>query len=161
MRSGGIYKLAKYFRLSAGMSSLLRLIMDSREYRLRKSNKGIQPDRSLIHTYRIYVAGQAQDIFMRSFAGDIDIFAEIFDREIYANARIHPGEVNNIIDLGANIGLASLYFLNKCPHARVVAVEPDPSNFELLSRNLQPFLLHEQVTLLPGAVAAEAGTLSL
>jgi FkbM family methyltransferase len=39
-----------------------------------------------------------------------------------------------IIDGGANIGIASLYFLNQYPTARLVAVEPSPANFEDLAR---------------------------
>src|ERR1700683_3931674 len=41
-----------------------------------------------------------------------------------------------IIDGGANIGIASLYFLNRYPGARVVAVEPHPANFEICRKNL-------------------------
>jgi FkbM family methyltransferase len=40
-----------------------------------------------------------------------------------------------IIDGGANIGLTSLFFANKYPGARIVAVEPDGGNFDLLREN--------------------------
>lgn len=40
-----------------------------------------------------------------------------------------------ILDIGANIGLASLWFKRRYPQARIVAVEPDPESFALLRRN--------------------------
>jgi FkbM family methyltransferase len=44
-----------------------------------------------------------------------------------------------IIDCGANNGYASVYFLHHFPEARVIAVEPDPSNAELCRRNVRQF----------------------
>lgn len=44
-----------------------------------------------------------------------------------------------IIDLGANCGLSSLWFLTHFPDAMVIYVEPDRSNFDAARRNLSPF----------------------
>jgi FkbM family methyltransferase len=43
--------------------------------------------------------------------------------------------VDVVMDLGANTGLASIFFAQQFPRARVIAVEPDPDNFRLLQRN--------------------------
>ena len=59
-----------------------------------------------------------------------------------------------IIDAGANIGIASLYFLHQYPNARIVAIEPHPGNSELLRKNLAPYA--ERVTLLPKAPYGKA-----
>jgi FkbM family methyltransferase len=40
-----------------------------------------------------------------------------------------------IVDAGANIGMATLYFANQFPEARIIAIEPEPSNFCMLKRN--------------------------
>jgi FkbM family methyltransferase len=64
-----------------------------------------------------------------------------------------------IIDGGANIGIASLYFLNEYPAARIVAVEPSPANFEILRKNLAPYA--ERVTLIQGAIWKNSGRLLL
>lgn len=45
-------------------------------------------------------------------------------------------EPATLIDCGADIGLFSLGLLARAPLARVIAFEPDPSAFEILSRNL-------------------------
>lgn len=44
-----------------------------------------------------------------------------------------------IVDAGANIGLASIYFASKYPGAKILAIEPEQSNFELLKRNVEPY----------------------
>lgn len=64
-----------------------------------------------------------------------------------------------IIDGGANIGMASLYFLNRYPNSRVIAVEPDPANFELCRRNLAPY--GDRVRLIQGAIWKNKNSLSL
>ena len=40
-----------------------------------------------------------------------------------------------IVDVGANIGITSIYFANRYPEARIIAVEPEASNYEILVRN--------------------------
>lgn len=44
-----------------------------------------------------------------------------------------------IIDCGANIGLATLYFKQVWPNAEVIAIEPDPSIFNCLNDNINNF----------------------
>ncbi|MDR3457772.1 MAG: FkbM family methyltransferase [Verrucomicrobiae bacterium] len=44
-----------------------------------------------------------------------------------------------IIDAGANIGLAAIFFANKFPDALVYALEPEESNFNLLKTNTAPY----------------------
>ena len=44
-----------------------------------------------------------------------------------------------IVDCGANIGLSALWFAHRFPDAIVVAVEPEPDNFALLTRNAAPY----------------------
>jgi FkbM family methyltransferase len=44
-----------------------------------------------------------------------------------------------IIDCGANIGIASLYFLHQYPDCRILAFEPEPAAYRLLERNLRPY----------------------
>jgi FkbM family methyltransferase len=42
-----------------------------------------------------------------------------------------------MVDCGAHIGCASLFFALRYPGARIVAIEPDKNNFEMLSANLE------------------------
>jgi len=59
------------------------------------------------------------------------------------------GQPKVIVDAGANIGLAAIYFANKYPDAKIIAIEPENSNFELLKNNteLYPGIIPEQAAL--------------
>lgn len=43
----------------------------------------------------------------------------------------------NIIDGGANIGLTTLYFHQNLPNAKIVCIEPDKDNFEMIKNNMR------------------------
>lgn len=62
---------------------------------------------------------------------------EIWEKEIYRF------ESNNktpyIIDCGANIGLSVIFWKHLFPDAKILAFEPDPQIFELLSENINTF----------------------
>jgi FkbM family methyltransferase len=60
-----------------------------------------------------------------------------------------------MIDLGANIGAVTLWAAHL--GARVIAVEPDPENLNLLALNLHNNIPTAQVTVLPVAVVPEPG----
>lgn len=65
------------------------------------------------------------------------LYREIFVSECYSPP-VPLGERPRILDLGANIGMASLYFLTRWPQASLTAFEPNPRAFTLLTRNLSP-----------------------
>jgi FkbM family methyltransferase len=62
-----------------------------------------------------------------------------------------------IVDLGANIGAATAFFLERFPSARVVAVEPDPTTYRKLAANVgrdaRVTLVHAAVTGRPSTYA--------
>jgi FkbM family methyltransferase len=62
------------------------------------------------------------------------LFKEVFLSEVYyfSTSSLTP----IILDCGANIGIATLYFKKLYPHARILAFEPDPAAFALLKRNI-------------------------
>jgi FkbM family methyltransferase len=71
-------------------------------------------------------------------SSDIEVFNQIFLFDEYACLRSIPA-VRWILDLGANAGYSSAWFLTCFPAARVIAVEPDPDNCDLCRRNLAPY----------------------
>ena len=74
---------------------------------------------------------------LRGGTSDIPTFEQIFVWDDYdLPVQITP---NFIIDGGANVGFASVYFANRFPQARIIAVEPDESNAEVLRRNTLPY----------------------
>jgi FkbM family methyltransferase len=51
-----------------------------------------------------------------------------------------PQPPRTIVDAGANVGMATLFYANRYPHAKIVAIEPEPSNFAALRKNVSPYL---------------------
>ena len=79
----------------------------------------------------------AHPIYLRIPTSDVATYKQVFvDREFDCRYGHEPGV---IVDAGANIGLASVYFANLFPGARIIAIEPESSNFEMLRRNVAPY----------------------
>lgn len=62
-----------------------------------------------------------------------------------------------IVDLGANIGVFTLWAAQEVPDAQIVAVEPFPATFERLLQNLRRNELNGRVVCRQAAVTAEDG----
>jgi len=72
---------------------------------------------------------------------------EVFTHDVYYTELDSP----IIIDAGAHIGLATLYFKKIYPHSKIWAVEPLTENFVLLEKNCQENIL-EDVTCIQAAL---------
>jgi FkbM family methyltransferase len=81
---------------------------------------------------------------------DVRTLNEIFFRHDYPDtgARV-------VVDVGANIGLASAYYLTRRPDTVVHAWEPVPANIARLTRNTSVF--GERIHVHPEALAPTAG----
>jgi FkbM family methyltransferase len=74
---------------------------------------------------------------LRPFTSDYYTFDQVFLRDQYnINFPFNP---STIIDAGANIGLASVYFSHRYPNARIVAVEPSKENFDMVLKNTRAY----------------------
>lgn len=63
-----------------------------------------------------------------------------------------------ILDLGANVGLSSLYFAKNWPEARIVAVEPSDGNIDAMSENVARF---PNITPIRAGVASRDGAIRI
>ncbi len=82
-------------------------------------------------------------IHLRKNTKDHETFDEVFIDNIY-NLPL-PIEPKTIIDAGANIGLASLFFKMKYPAAAIALIEIDSGNLEMIRKNLKH---HTNITIL-------------
>jgi len=73
-------------------------------------------------------------------------------------AKLEPEQVKVVLDIGANIGIAALYFAHHFPNATVHAFEPDPGNCEVLAQNAQAI---PRIRVHGFALGAEDGELEL
>jgi FkbM family methyltransferase len=85
------------------------------------------------------------------------IHSEVFEHEEYAFESDGPNPL--IIDCGAHIGLATVYFKQKHPGATVIAFEADERNVALLLKNVVSNELTD-VRVIPAALwSDESGTM--
>jgi len=67
------------------------------------------------------------------------VYREIFEDRCYLRHGIRLAEDATVIDIGANIGLFSLFVRNHCPRATVFAFEPSPVAFCALKANCEAY----------------------
>ncbi len=94
----------------------------------------------------------------RYSTSDLEGFEQIFVHKEYSpldNIR----DPTTIIDCGAYVGYSTVYFLNRFPNARVVAVEPDRENFLFSKSNLAPY--EDRVLLLHSAIWSRSAGLTV
>jgi FkbM family methyltransferase len=103
----------------------------------------------------------AAPLHVSAESGGVATYYEIVGRRIYAPVQAflpQPGQT--VVDVGANIGVFSLDAAGRVGGSgRVVAVEPHPLAFELLSRNLGPY--ERRTVLVNVACGARDGRLAL
>ncbi len=115
--------------LRPGVNFLVSLLTDRLSKGLPARPRGIR---------RLRLKGYKYPISYRLGTSDINVINQVFVKRQYECVAYEKG-ISLIIDCGANIGCASLFFLHQFPTARVIAVEPDPGNFAMCRRNLEPF----------------------
>ncbi|MDQ3622239.1 MAG: FkbM family methyltransferase [Verrucomicrobiota bacterium] len=101
-------------------------------------------------TFNIRTSGKILTVTVQT-GSDVAMFIEVFADEEYKLTGICP---KKIIDLGANAGLASLYFSSRYDQASILAVEPDPQNYDLLAKNVAG---HKNIRSFQGAVSNVPG----
>lgn len=75
--------------------------------------------------------------YLRVPSSDVHVYEQIFVAQEYRfDVRASPA---TILDAGANIGLASIYFANRFPEAKIIAIEPEDGNFQMLEMNVRPY----------------------
>jgi hypothetical protein len=94
-----------------------------------------QPDQNSIRRPRKDVPSPRAAMAATRFlfeAGPVVIAIVLY--EILATGEYdHIGDLGSpklIIDAGANVGFAGVYFLNRYPDTQIVAIEPDPQSIE-------------------------------
>jgi len=101
----------------------------------------------------LHLKGYAHPVYLRHNTSDMEVFDAIFVSAEYrgvTDALPHDHAPAMLLDCGANVGYVSLYFLNRYPRLRAIAVEPDPANYAVCARNLAPFA--DRVTMVRSAV---------
>lgn len=114
----------------------------------------------------------AVEVHVRPESSDLAACQQVFGRLDYDLRRLRrypefvslyeqilsQGRKPLVLDLGANIGMATLYFVRAWPGCHVVAVEPMIDNFQLLFENTQEL---DAVTAWHAGIASAPGRLRI
>ena len=98
-------------------------------------------------------------VYLRIDTSDFCAYRDVL---IFRSKAYDPGipghSPTTIVDVGAHIGMASILFALTYPAARIIAIEPEPSNFAALIRNTAP---HKTITPIQAALWREDGEVAL
>lgn len=95
------------------------------------------------------------NIYGFDFKTTQNLYKEIFVKNTYyCKLKKEP----RIIDCGANIGFASLYFKYNYPKSKIIAFEPDHTCAKLLRKNIRKNNLKD-ITIIESAVSSKNGTI--
>ncbi|RZJ43736.1 MAG: FkbM family methyltransferase [Chryseobacterium sp.] len=133
-------KLVFSTKISHGLKSWISLIVNSKRYssRFEKNKLDLKDNETFV--YHLKVAGKKTDLYLRTFKGDIGVFYEVFWKKTYEeHLSLLKKEPEIIVDLGAHIGITSIYLSLKYPNAKIYAVEASAENFKLLKVNTISF----------------------
>lgn len=143
------------------LAKLRSQISAARKYRRWLGRQGLHyaVRTDLLHQtgeFQLWPRGYRAPLALRLGTSDAMTYGEIITRGAYATPFHQPPRV--IVDAGANIGLAAVYFANQFPAARILALEPESSNYALLCRNTAAY---PQVVPIQAALWSSTATLDL
>jgi FkbM family methyltransferase len=140
------------------------------ETRFRLSPKKDSVNPLLIHNRFHIGEGAAEIRFRTNNEGDWGAIYQVFHCQDYrvdiwtqgkALARYYASQKKNskllIIDAGANIGAASVYFNTAYPDCKIVAIEPEKTNCTMARLNCA----RKEIEIIEGALGEAPGTLFL
>lgn len=88
---------------------------------------------NILKTSSIRLPEFQNPVHLRRDVQDVHAFAQVFLHREYDFD--WPSDVRRIVDGGANVGFASLYFKGQFPQAQIHALEPHPQNAEAFRKN--------------------------
>ena len=139
-------------RHAASLQDAVRLLSATAQFHLHpKTRVGDHVARS----YTLDLNGMPVRLELRTFGGDLFVLYEVVAGGAYDTGHIPLPDDAKIIDLGANVGIATLALATRYPAARFFAVEPDLANFQLLQRNTSRF--RDRIEVRNAAIARATG----
>jgi len=97
-------------------------------------------------------------LMCRAHTSDHFVFAQVFKDLAYASVP-SAQQPDLIVDCGANVGYTAAYFLSRFDRCRVIALEPDRTNYRCLELNLAAY--GERATCINGALWSHCTNLQI
>jgi FkbM family methyltransferase len=110
---------------------------------------------------QVRLRDQRNPFHLRLSSTDWLVLEEIFHKDEYTFIQDTVKSAGWIVDLGANAGYSLRFWQTLFPEAHMIAMEPEPGNCVICSKNISSAGLESQVTLLQAGVGACRGKLQL
>jgi len=136
------------------MPSFIRLLWFTKKYRWLQAP--IKGEEAAVR-YSLRLNGAKRDVYLRTNSGDLAIFYEIFWKKVYGKVQ----NTGTIIDAGANTGLSALFFLQDASVSKIICIEPDPSNIQILKKNLAGEIAAQKIFIAEVALGDKDGIMYL
>jgi polysaccharide biosynthesis protein PslF len=95
-----------------------------------------QSDETLVQVCRIH----EQILFLsssRSYKSGLPDALRRMEHDYYLSQTAIFREGDTVVDIGAHVGVVSIYLAKKYPFIKIYAIEPEPSNYDCLKRNIE------------------------
>jgi FkbM family methyltransferase len=155
--SSYIRELKQAKKITQNVEDFLKLVLFTVLYHL--GNKWRFFNSNDYRRLRCVCNGRNVTVELRQNSGDIFTLYEALGTVPYRFQYPPFSQVHTIVDLGAHIGLASLYFAILFPEARLFSIEPALDNFELLKKNCEINGIHS--TLVNKCIGSKKGTVRI
>ena len=124
----------------------------------------LRPGGGVLATYRLRESGVA--VAIRHKSPDVLILDELFSQREYVlpdeiRTRLATSSPVQVVDVGANIGLFGAWVLGRFPDARILALEPEPSNACVHRATIAANGIGDRWRLVEAAAATAPGRLGL
>ena len=123
-----IIRVINYFKRFLNASKNLGFLIALKIFFFSNNNK-INCIKSKNYPYKIYYRKE----------GDCGVLAHLYDLTYKISDANSDKKINTIIDLGANIGIETIKFSKFFPDAKIICIEPEISNFEILKKNTENY----------------------
>lgn len=113
-----------------------------------------------LRSFLVDVGGER--IWVKPRSSDLFTIYEIYRDGGYSPKLPYtPGDVKTIVDVGANIGVFSLWASRFFPAKKIYAVEMEDSNYEQLLANITVNALEETIIPVQAAIFSESGSVGI
>src|SRR6185295_15613213 len=103
-----------------------------------------------------------EQIWVKPRSSDLFTIYEIYRAGGYSpKLQYTPEDIKTIVDLGANIGVFSLWASRFFPAERIYAVEMEDSNYEQLLTNIAVNKLQSTIIPIKAAIFSESGSIGI
>jgi len=145
-----------YFAVSFGKNVRSRLFLF---YLLLRPAFG-KSKSNIEHVYQLYCQFNKKEVNLSLRPVDVIILREMFEWQDYKVMQKYEYKPKVIWDIGANVGLAGLYFYCLYPEAMIVGFEPSDKEYNLACKNYKNIPRHKIFNIALGKENTSANFLS-